>query len=201
MTEGGRSNVGVRRRRRRQEERDSLKTEFVYVRYGAASDIFTVTEPGPLGAEIIHQGDVLAMCQTHTVWNCVYCETDIKDVGGEWRRTANEEQFFFFFWYDKRKSFPVFLILESSRTHAHALADSLERNTNVHESQRQTYDGVRRLIFEKCVDRVKYEVKFQRSLIGTHCIHFLYCDEDLSHGNRFSITRLLLLKITLQYDW
>lgn len=26
-----------------------------------ASDIFTVTEPGPLGAEIIHQGDVLAM--------------------------------------------------------------------------------------------------------------------------------------------
>lgn len=82
---------------------DSLKTEFVHVRY-TASDIFTVTERGPLGAEIIHQGDVLAMCQTHTVWNCVYCETDIKDDGGE--RSADERYFLFlFFCYDKRKSF------------------------------------------------------------------------------------------------
>lgn len=50
--------------------RDSLKTEFVYVQY-RTNDIFTVTEPGPLGAEIIHQGDVLAMCQTHSLELCL----------------------------------------------------------------------------------------------------------------------------------
>lgn len=138
----------VRVRWRRKEERDSLKTEFVYVRY-RASDIFTVTEPGPLGAAIIHQGDVLAMCQTHTVWNCVYCETDIKDVGGEWRRRglSEDEERFIFFSFTTKENLSV-LILENQTVH-------VMRITNVLTVKlRESY--IKDTRWPKCISRTSW---------------------------------------------
>lgn len=93
------------------------------------SDIFTVTEPGPLGAEIIHQGDVLAMWQTHTVWNCVYCETDIKAMlwwkgtGGVGRRNG----MFLFFIPSIKENLSVFNT-ESSWTHTCAWNNRTKRH-------------------------------------------------------------------------
>lgn len=120
--------------REKERESDSLKTEFVYVcSVRGESDIFTVTEPGPLGAEIIHRGDVLAMCQTHTVWNCVYCETDIKDrrartAGRRWaadERGREVRYFIYIYTCIRQKRIFLFLILKLSfvytyiHTHTH----------------------------------------------------------------------------------
>lgn len=106
------------------------------------SNIFTVTEPGPFGAEIMHRGDVLAMCHTHTVRDCVYCDTDIKDGRGR----KNGILFIFFFLRRPKKNLSVFNTrIKSSNQHMYLHV----RARNNHTKGCNTF--VRRMLQrEKC---------------------------------------------------